>query len=44
MILIIYKYVMDLEEVKTEENKIEEEKTIKLESGDGICIEVSWQF
>ena len=33
---------MDLEELgQTEENKIEEENTIKLESGDGICIEVS---
>ena len=32
---------MDKENVLTEKNKIEEEKLIKLESGDGICIEVS---
>ena len=30
MILIIYKYVMDLEEVKTEENKIEDNYMEKL--------------
>jgi hypothetical protein len=35
---------MDLEDLQTEETKIEEEEEnkIKLESGDGICIEISF--